>query len=171
MITEPDRSRRHERDDSVRSGEWPTNYRAVLHGVRVLRLHTPNKWESSGRMQEAAAKGPLGRNGQEQQERCAQSGKEAASFVGTLRQFVGELGEGNPEGAWPYPDDGVDGREGPQHPGADDLAQPPLEAIPLGRRVPVLRHDEPDPGMTQRGSEYPDLEERIESIRDIHDGL
>jgi hypothetical protein len=24
-----------------------------------------------------------------------------------------------------------------QHPGADDLAEPPLEAIPLGRRMPT----------------------------------
>jgi len=61
MITEPDRSRRRERDDSVQFGEWSANYRALLHGVRVLRSHTPNNWESSGRMREAVAKGPLGR--------------------------------------------------------------------------------------------------------------
>ena len=61
MITEPDRSRRHEKDDSVQSGEWSASYHAALRGVRALRSRMLNNWESSGTMREAVAKEPLGR--------------------------------------------------------------------------------------------------------------
>lgn len=39
-----------------------------------------------------------------------------------------------------------------------DLAKPALEAIPLDDRVPVLRDDDADSWMTQKGSEEPNLE-------------
>jgi hypothetical protein len=50
------------------------------------------------------------------------------------------------------------GGQGSQKLNPNDFAQSPLELIPFDGSMPKLRHDEPNPWMTQRGSERSDLQ-------------
>jgi hypothetical protein len=47
-----------------------------------------------------------------------------------------------------------------QHIQTYDFAQPAFHTISLDRRMRVARHDDARPGMTQKGSDVPNLEMR-----------
>jgi hypothetical protein len=56
--------------------------------------------------------------------------------------------------------DNVDVRQRREHIDPYDFAKPPFHAIALDSGVRILRHDDPGPGVTQKGSDEPNLEMR-----------
>jgi hypothetical protein len=55
MITEPDQSHQREKGDTVQSAEWSAMCPELHHSAQVLRWHTLNMLDNSGRMQVAEA--------------------------------------------------------------------------------------------------------------------
>jgi len=65
-ITELDRSRQHERGDTDRFVGSLTSFRESHRVAQGLRLHTPNRWENSGRKPAITAKVQSGKSEQRQ---------------------------------------------------------------------------------------------------------
>jgi hypothetical protein len=56
--------------------------------------------------------------------------------------------------------DQIDVRQGREHVEPYDFAKPAFHAIAIHRGMRILRHDDSSPGVTQKGSDVPDLEMR-----------
>ena len=61
---------------------------------------------------------------------------------------------------WKRPHDDVDIRQTREHVDPYDFAEPAFHTIAIHAGVRVLRHDDAGPGMTQKGSDVPNLDMR-----------
>ena len=145
-------------DDTGRSGESPASPRAARRASPAPRLRTPSTMDNSGTTAEVAARWPSGTRGRKISARAASHrALDARACPDELRA---EFLHRGPVRRRKRAHDEVDVRQGGEHVETYDLAKTAFHAVAIDGGVRIARHDDPHPGMTQKGSDVPNLEVR-----------
>jgi hypothetical protein len=114
--------------------------------------------DNSGTTLEAGEKSPPDRIGRTPRASTEQSSVTGAPGIHAFHQLISENIERCLIGSTLCFDYGIEGLQSSKNLRPYDLPQPAFESIARNGCVAVLRNDESDTRMTQRGSENPDLE-------------
>ena len=148
-------------DCSGQYGALPAMSHVSHRGARALRWHTRNNLDSSDTTRVAAATGKSGSRGRVRSGQYASRGRPPlGNPLETSSQFLTQGREWCVIRPRSRADDEVDPvlEEEWKDITARDFPKAPLQAIALHDGMPVLRDDDTDPGMMQKGSEEPNFE-------------
>lgn len=145
-------------DDICKCGGSPASRRASHRASQAPRSRTRSRTDNSGTTVEAVARYRSGTRERRESTACASS---RTSYAATrahalFAQFCGVSCVRRRQRAH----DHVDVRQCGEHIDPYDFAKPAFHAIALHGRVRIFRHDDPCPGVTQKGSDEPNLEMR-----------